>query len=109
MRETNLWWHPLQSEMQSHINKENLPQNFPSLFKAEFGIWLADMLRLHPKDIWAVLDMSDFIDSEWTQDEKSMIAISSFYISDDRRSWNEGIQRYRTYDPKLRLFDIDED
>ncbi|HEY9711288.1 MAG TPA: hypothetical protein V6D48_23970, partial [Oculatellaceae cyanobacterium] len=109
MRDTNQWWRPLYNDIQNHLNKENLPQNLPSLFKAEFGIWLAVMLRLHPKDIWAVLAMSDFVGSNWTQDEKSMIAISSFYISDDRRSWNEGIQRYRAFDSNIRLFDVDQD
>ena len=109
MRDTNQWWRPLYSVIQNHLDKENLPQNLPTLFKVEFGLWLADRLRLPPKDIWAVLAMSDFVDSSWTQDEKSMIAISSFYIGDDRRSWNEGIQRYQTFDSNLRLFAIDQD
>ena len=108
MRDTNQWWRPLYNDVQDHLNKENLPQNLPSLFRAEFGIWLAVRLGLHPKDIWAALAMSDFVGSNWTQDEKSMIAVSSFYIGDDRRSWNEGIQRYRAFDSNIRLYDVDQ-
>jgi hypothetical protein len=108
MRDTNQWWRPLYNDIKEHFNKENLPQNLPSLFKTEFGIWLAVELGLHPNNIWAVLAMSNYVNSNWTEDEKSMIAISSFYISDDRRSWNESIQRYRALDSNIRLFDVDQ-
>ena len=108
MRDTNQWWRPLYSDLKDHFQKGNLPENLPSLFKAEFGIWLALTLEILPKDIWAVLGMANFVDANWTEKEKSLIAISSFYISDDRRSWNEDIQRYQAFDAKIRLFDLDD-
>lgn len=109
MRDTNQWWRPLYNELKDYYEKDNLPENLPSLFKAEFGIWLASTLELPSKDIWAVLGMSNFVNAGWTEKEKSLIAVSSFYISDDRRSWNEGIQRYSSFDAKLRLFDLSDD
>ena len=51
--------------------------------------------------------MASFVDAHWTEQERSLIAISSFYISDDRRSWNEDIKRYMSFDGKIRLFDLD--
>ena len=107
MRDTNQWWRPLYSQLKEHFEKGNLPENLPSLFKAEFGLWLALTLELLPKDIWAVLGMASFVDAHWTEQERSLIAISSFYISDDRRSWNEDIKRYMSFDGKIRLFDLD--
>lgn len=109
MRDTNQWWRPLYNDLKDFYEKGNLPENLPTLFQAEFGIWLAFTLRLQPKDIWAVFGMANFIDGDWTSEEKKIIAISGFYISDDRRSWNEDIQRYQTFDAKIRLFDLDND
>ena len=107
MRDTNQWWRPLYNDLKNFYEKGNLPENLPTLFQTEFGIWLAFTLNLLPKDIWAVFGMANFIDGDWTDDEKKIIAISSFYISNDRRSWNEDIQRYQTFDSKIRLFDLD--
>ncbi len=109
MRDTNQWWRPIYNDLKDNIEKGNLPKNLPSLFKAEFGIWLALTLKLLPKDIWAVLGMANFVDAHWTEEEQFLIAKSSFYINDDRRSWNEDIQRYQTFDARIRLFNLEDD
>lgn len=108
MRDTTQWWRPLYNDMKDSCGKGKLTENLPSLFKAEFGIWLAMTLGLPSKDIWAVLGMSNFVNANWTDDEKSLIAVSSFYISDDRRSWNEDLQRYQSFDANIRLFDLND-
>lgn len=109
MRQTNKWWRSLYDELKNSLGKDDVPDSAPTLFRVECGLWLSIQLGIPPVDLWAIIGLSDFIDANWTDDERRLISIARYFLSDDRHSWRTALELYRNFEPKIRLYDLSED
>ncbi len=108
MRQTNKWWRTLYDELKNSLDKDDVPDSAPTLFRVECGLWLSIHLGIPPVDLWATIGLSDFIDANWTDDERRLISIARYFLSDDRHSWRTALELYRNFEPKFRLYDLSE-
>lgn len=109
MRQTNKWWQSLYDELKNSLGKGEVPDSSPTLFRVECGLWLSIRLHIPPADLWAIIGLSDFIDANWTTEERRIISVARYYLSDDRHSWRSALELYRNFEQKIRLYDLSED